>query len=165
MFSAPFLINSFTIYPEIPAALVVALHARDESTVLTPHAGELARLLGGERDTVEARRLESVEAAADLMRATVLLKGSTTLIADPDAHDRRPAVRVNVTGTPDLATAGSGDVLSGLIGALLARGLSPREAASAGAYEHGLAGQRATAAADRHTSASSIAHAVDTEDR
>jgi hydroxyethylthiazole kinase-like uncharacterized protein yjeF len=111
---------------------------RTAPTVLTPHAGELARLLGAERGDVEARRLEHIRRAAAELDATVLLKGSTTLIAEPD----RP-VRVNTNGTPWLATAGTGDVLSGLIGALLAGGLAAIDAAAAGAYLHGLAARLA----------------------
>ncbi len=107
---------------------------RGAPTVLTPHAGELARLLGTDPGEVEARRLEHARRAADELVSTVLLKGSTTVIAEAE----RP-VRVNPTGTPWLATAGSGDVLSGLIGALLAGGMAPIDAAAAGAYLHGLA--------------------------
>jgi hydroxyethylthiazole kinase-like uncharacterized protein yjeF len=112
--------------------------ARDRSapTLLTPHAGEAARLLGGDRGEVEARRLEHVRRLAGSFRATVLLKGSTTLVAGPDGP-----VRVNTTGTPWLATAGSGDVLSGLAGSLLAAGLRPLDAGSVGAYLHGRAGR------------------------
>ncbi len=110
---------------------------RQLPTLLTPHAGELARLLKVERSDVEARRLEHVRRAADELGVVVLLKGSTTVVAAPDA----PAVRVNATGTFWLATAGSGDVLSGIGGALLAGGLSPLDAGSAGAYLHGLAGR------------------------
>lgn len=107
-------------------------------TVLTPHAGELARLLAVERSEVEARRLHHARAAADRFGATVLLKGSTTVVADPDGR-----TRVNPTGTPWLATAGSGDVLAGLIGTLLAGGLDPLDAASVGAWLHGMAGRLA----------------------
>jgi hydroxyethylthiazole kinase-like uncharacterized protein yjeF len=103
--------------------------------VLTPHAGEAARLLGVERAQVEARRLDAVRRLADSFRATVLLKGTTTLVAEPGGA----AVRANPTGTPALATAGSGDVLAGLVGGLLAAGLRPLDAASVGAYLHGLA--------------------------
>jgi hydroxyethylthiazole kinase-like uncharacterized protein yjeF len=113
---------------------------RAAPTVLTPHAGELARLLGAERDDIEARRLEHVRRAAAELGVTVLLKGSTTLIAEQD----RP-VRVNTSGSPWLATAGTGDVLSGLIGALLAGGLEAIDAATAGAYLHGLAARLAAA--------------------
>jgi ADP-dependent NAD(P)H-hydrate dehydratase / NAD(P)H-hydrate epimerase len=111
------------------------LRARTAPTLLTPHAGEFARLTNGERADVEARRLASARAAAQDLGVTVLLKGSTTLVADPSG-----AVRVNTADTPYLATAGSGDVLSGICGALLAGGLSALDAASAGAFLHGLAG-------------------------
>ena len=120
---------------------------RSAPTVLTPHAGELARLLGADvtREDIEARRLEHVRRAAVELSATVLLKGSTTLVAEPD----RP-VRVNTNGTPWLATAGTGDVLSGLVGALLAGGLEAIDAAAAGAYVHGLAARLAAAGDDGH---------------
>ena len=110
-------------------------------TLITPHAGELARLLGTDPASVEARRLEHARRAAGQLGVTVLLKGSTTVIASPDSGP----VLVNPTGTPWLATAGSGDVLSGLTGALLAQGLAPAQAGLAGAYLHGLAGRLAAA--------------------
>jgi ADP-dependent NAD(P)H-hydrate dehydratase / NAD(P)H-hydrate epimerase len=106
--------------------------------LLTPHAGEVARLLDVEREEVEAKRLSYARTAAEKFGATVLLKGSTTVVAAPDGR-----VRVNRTGTPALATAGSGDVLAGLAGALLAGGLDPLEAGSVAAYIHGLAGTEA----------------------
>ncbi len=108
------------------------------TALLTPHAGELARLLGVERDVVEARRLEHARRAAVELGAVVLLKGSTTVVATPDGR-----VRVNPTGTAALATAGTGDVLAGLCGALLAGGLDPLDAGSVGAWLHGLAGRLA----------------------
>ncbi|MEU0128574.1 NAD(P)H-hydrate dehydratase [Streptomyces sp. NPDC006289] len=117
-----------------------AVRARTAGTVLTPHAGEAAALLGVGREEVEASRLAAVRELAARYGATVLLKGSTTLVAE--AGDT--PVRVNPTGTPWLATAGSGDVLSGLTGSLLAAGLAPRDAASVGAYLHGLAARRAS---------------------
>ncbi|GAA1853114.1 NAD(P)H-hydrate dehydratase [Actinomadura bangladeshensis] len=113
---------------------------RAAPTVLTPHAGELSRLISADRADIEAARLEHVRRAAAELSATVLLKGSTTLVAEAD----RP-VRANPTGTPRLATAGTGDVLSGLIGALLAGGLPALDAAAAGAYLHGLAARLAAA--------------------
>lgn len=113
---------------------------RAAPTVLTPHAGELSRLIAATRDDIEAARLDHVRRAAAELSATVLLKGSTTLVAEED----RP-VRVNPTGTPRLATAGTGDVLSGLIGALLAGGMPALDAAAAGAYLHGLAARLAAA--------------------
>ena len=111
------------------------LRARSAPTVVTPHAGEFARLTGTGRDEVEARRLTLARAAARDLDATVLLKGSTTIVADPTG-----AVRVNTADTPYLATAGSGDVLSGICGALLAGGLLPLDAASTGAFLHGMSG-------------------------
>ncbi|MFJ5718881.1 NAD(P)H-hydrate dehydratase [Streptomyces sp. NPDC093149] len=117
-----------------------AVRARTAPTVLTPHAGEAAALLGVPRGEVEAGRLAAVRELAARHRATVLLKGSTTLVATDTAHT---PVRVNATGTSWLATAGSGDVLSGLTGSLLAAGLAPRDAASVGAYLHGLAARHA----------------------
>lgn len=126
------------------AARKPGLLRRDAPTLITPHAGELARLLGTGRDAVEARRLAHARQAAAELGVTVLLKGSTTVIAAPDAGP----VLVNATGTSWLATAGSGDVLSGLAGALLAQGLSPAGAGAAGAYLHGLAGRLAAAGAE-----------------
>ena len=102
--------------------------------VLTPHAGELAGMLGAERSDVEAHPLHHARAAAENYRTTVLLKGRHTLVAEPG----RP-VRVTTTGTPWLATAGAGDVLGGVIGALLAAGLTPYDAASVGSWLHGAA--------------------------
>jgi ADP-dependent NAD(P)H-hydrate dehydratase / NAD(P)H-hydrate epimerase len=113
---------------------------RSAPTLITPHAGELARLTGADRDAIEARRLEHVAAAAAELGVTVLLKGSTTVIAEPGATQ---PVLVNSTGSPWLATAGSGDVLTGLAGALLAQGLGPAQAAAAAAYLHGVAGRLA----------------------
>ncbi len=116
-----------------------AVRARTAPTLLTPHAGEAAALLRTDRQEVEGARLASVRELAERYGATALLKGSTTLVADPDGGP----VRVNPTGTPWLATAGSGDVLSGLAGSLLAAGLTARDAGSVAAYLHGLAGRLA----------------------
>ena len=118
---------------------------RAAPTLLTPHAGELGRLLGKDPADVEARRLEHARLAATEFGACVLLKGSTTVVAPPDGLH---PVFVNTTGTPWLATAGSGDVLSGLAGALLAQGLLPPQAGIAAAYLHGLAGRFAAAGPD-----------------
>ena len=98
---------------------------RTAPTLLTPHAGELARLLGTSREDVEARRLEHARRGAAELGATVLLKGSTTVIAGRDG----PAW-VNTMKTGWLATAGSGDVLSGLAGALIAQGMEVPAAAA-----------------------------------
>jgi hydroxyethylthiazole kinase-like uncharacterized protein yjeF len=108
--------------------------------VLTPHAGELATMLGVERAEVEARRLHHARLAADRYGCAVLLKGRHTLVATPDGR-----VRVTTTGTSWLATAGAGDVLGGLVGALLAAGLSPYDAASVGSWLHGAAATAASA--------------------
>ncbi|MFI1412991.1 NAD(P)H-hydrate dehydratase [Streptomyces sp. NPDC020707] len=116
-----------------------AVRARRAPTLLTPHAGEAAALLGVPREEVESARLASVRELAERYGATVLLKGSTTLVASPGGGP----VRVNSTGTGWLATAGSGDVLSGLTGSLLAAGLDALDAGSVGAYLHGLAGRLA----------------------
>jgi hydroxyethylthiazole kinase-like uncharacterized protein yjeF len=132
---------------------------RAAPTLITPHAGELARLLGTDGASVEARRLEHARRAADGLGVTVLLKGSTTVVAPPGDQP----VLVNPTGTPWLATAGSGDVLSGLAGALLAQGLAPAEAGMAGAYLHGLAARLAAQAPDGSTApigASDVARAL-----
>ncbi|KAB8167228.1 NAD(P)H-hydrate dehydratase [Streptomyces sp. 3MP-14] len=114
------------------------VRARSAPTLLTPHAGEAAALLGVARERVESSRLTSVRELAERFGATVLLKGSTTLVADPAGP-----VLVNETGTPWLATAGSGDVLSGLAGGLLAAGLAARDAGAVAAHLHGLAGHAA----------------------
>lgn len=119
---------------------------RGRITVLTPHSREFARLFP---DLDPADRLSSVRAAAARSGATVLLKGSRTLIADPDGR-----VAVNTTGTSWLASAGTGDVLSGIIGSLLASGLTAWEAAAAGSHLHGRAGERA--AADRAVGATEL---------
>ena len=119
-----------------------SLRERGAPTVLTPHEGELGRLLGKEPDEIAAHRLDYVREAAELSRAVVLLKGDDTLVAVPGGP-----VAVSPGGTPALATAGTGDVLSGLIGSLLAKDLGPFEAAALGALAHVRAGR---AAADRH---------------
>lgn len=108
--------------------------------VLTPHAGELARMLGTEREAVEARRLEHARRAAREYDAVVLLKGRHSLVAAPDGD-----VRVTTSGLPWLAVAGAGDVLSGVIGSLLAAGLPPFVAASVGSWLHGAAASLAGA--------------------
>jgi hydroxyethylthiazole kinase-like uncharacterized protein yjeF len=119
--------------------------ARSAPTLLTPHAGELGRLLGIDPADVEARRLEHARMAAAELGATVLLKGSTTVIAAAGGGSEAGPALANPTGTSWLATAGTGDVLSGLAGSLLAQGLSPGEAAGVAAYLHGLAARLAAA--------------------
>ncbi|MGH9189347.1 MAG: NAD(P)H-hydrate dehydratase [Acidimicrobiales bacterium] len=105
---------------------------RQAATVLTPHAGEFARLAGA---PPAADRLASARDLAAATGATVLLKGSTTVVADPDG-----AVLLSNSGGPRLATAGTGDVLAGIIGAFLAQGLDGLRSAGAAAFVHGAAG-------------------------
>ena len=120
-------------------ALVGALDLLPDSgekpPVLTPHPGEFSRLTGLTVAEVEADRFRLARRFAIEHRVVLLLKGPRTLIADPAGH-----VRINSSGNAGLATAGSGDVLSGLIGGLLVQGLAPFDAASLGAWLHGAAG-------------------------
>jgi NAD(P)H-hydrate epimerase len=106
--------------------------------VLTPHAGELARLLGESSDWVGAHRLAAVRLAAERFGCVCLLKGADTLVAAPGE-----GVLVRPAPTHALATAGTGDVLTGVVASFLAKGLPPRLAAAAGATAHGLAASRA----------------------
>ncbi|HJD82943.1 bifunctional ADP-dependent NAD(P)H-hydrate dehydratase/NAD(P)H-hydrate epimerase [Kitasatospora aureofaciens] len=141
-----------------------ALAGRTAPTLLTPHTGEAARLLAGAEggappaaEELAAARLATARRLAAAYRATVLLKGSTTVVADPGG-----AVRVNPTGTSWLATAGSGDVLAGLAGSLLATGLSPLDAASLAAYLHGLAAREAAGDPGAPVTALAVAGALPT---
>jgi NAD(P)H-hydrate epimerase len=126
--------------------------ARDAPTVLTPHAGELARLLGRNSSAIAARRLDSVQAGADDVGAVVLLKGADTLVASPGR-----GVLVCDLGNPGLATAGSGDVLTGIVAAFLAKGMDGKLAAAAAAAAGGAA---ARVAAEEHGTAGMIASDV-----
>jgi hydroxyethylthiazole kinase-like uncharacterized protein yjeF len=114
------------------------LSRRDAPTVLTPHAGELGRLLELDSAEIERERLRHVRAAAEQARAVVVLKGDDTLVADPAGR-----VAVSRGGSPALATAGTGDVLTGVIAALLAQGLDAFVAAAAGVFLHAAAGREA----------------------
>lgn len=119
------------------------LARRKAPTVLTPHDREFTRLGGEKPDNSEPTGAGRVAAALRLARwldVVVLLKGDRSIVATPQGR-----AYVNPTGSPALATAGTGDVLTGLIGSLLASGLPPEQAALAGAYAHGLAGRRAAA--------------------
>ena len=107
------------------------LGERSAPTVITPHAGELARLLEISSDEVNAHRLAKATEAATRSGAVVVLKGDDTIIAAPDS----PPL-VNGLASPALATAGTGDVLSGMTGAMLARGLEARVAAAAAVHAH-----------------------------
>jgi NAD(P)H-hydrate epimerase len=111
---------------------------REAPLVITPHAGELARLLDVSSDAIEGARLASAQEAAERSGAVVVLKGSDTVVAAPGV-----APLINTLKAPGLATAGTGDVLSGVAGAYLAKGLGAREAAAAAVYAHALAGREA----------------------
>jgi NAD(P)H-hydrate epimerase len=113
--------------------------ARPAPTVLTPHAGELGRLLGRSAEDVSAHRLAAAKEAAGAAGAVVVLKGDDTIVTDGDR------VAVNTVSAPGLATAGTGDVLSGVTAALLARGLEPFAAACAAVIAHARAGRDAAA--------------------
>ncbi|MEP6798239.1 MAG: NAD(P)H-hydrate dehydratase, partial [Lapillicoccus sp.] len=137
----------------VDAGALALVDRREAPTLLTPHAGELATLLtrleagpdgAGEvtRAAVTSSPLAHARAAAERTGATVLLKGAHTLVVGPD-----PAapVRCQADAPPWLATAGAGDVLGGLLGTLLAAGLSPLDAGSLGALVHGVAAERTSA--------------------
>jgi NAD(P)H-hydrate epimerase len=134
-------LNAFAAHPE-------SLRRPGAPLVLTPHPGEFARLLGVDIPAVQADRQGSAARFAAEHGAVVLLKGHRTVITDGER------VAVNTTGNPGMATGGTGDVLTGLIAALLAQGLAAFEAAQLGAYLHGLAGDLAR---DDLTEASLIA--------
>ncbi len=121
------------------AGRLESLAARPAPTILTPHAGELGRLLERDSREIDARRLASAREAARLSGAVVVLKGDDTIVA----HEERVAIARG--GAPALATAGTGDVLSGLTAALLARGLGPFAAACAAVHAHQRAGRVAAA--------------------
>lgn len=134
----PVVLDADAISLLVDGRFAAALRSRHAPLVITPHDREFARLAG------EAPGPDRVEAALRLaarLRGTVLLKGDRTIVAAPDGR-----AWANPTGTPVLATGGSGDVLTGLLGSLLAAGLPPERAALAAAYAHGLAGRRAAAA-------------------
>jgi NAD(P)H-hydrate epimerase len=139
-----------SVVPEIGSPLVIdadglnafageldQLAGRSAPTVLTPHAGELGRLLGTDSERISATRLASARSAAVGAEAVVVLKGDDTIVTDGER------VAVNALAAPALATAGTGDVLSGIIAALLARGLEPFAAACAGVLAHARAGNEA----------------------
>jgi ADP-dependent NAD(P)H-hydrate dehydratase / NAD(P)H-hydrate epimerase len=120
------------------AGRLAELAGRQAPTVLTPHTGELGRLLELPSEEIELERLRYARAAAELARAVVVLKGDDTLIAHPSG-----SVAVSPGNSPALATAGSGDVLTGVIAALLAQGLDAFTAAAAGVWMHAAAGRAA----------------------
>ncbi len=122
------------------AGIVEAVKQAAGPIVLTPHPGEAARLLGTTVAEIEADRLAAARALAARTHAVVVLKGARTVVCDGTLQDDHCSI--NPTGGPELATGGSGDVLAGVIGALLAQGLFAGDAARAGVYVHGLAGEQ-----------------------
>jgi NAD(P)H-hydrate epimerase len=118
-----------------------ALAAAPAPRCLTPHPGEMARLLGVSTTEVQATRIETVRRFASAHATALLLKGHLSVIGGPDGR-----VFLNPTGNPGLASGGTGDVLTGMVGALLARGVEPVAALTTAAYLHGLAGDLAAAA-------------------
>jgi ADP-dependent NAD(P)H-hydrate dehydratase / NAD(P)H-hydrate epimerase len=113
--------------------------------VLTPHPGEMARLLGITPAQVQRDRLSLARKLASETGCVVVLKGASTVVADSDA-----TAFVNLTGNPGMATGGTGDVLTGMVGSFLAQGMGAREAALVGAYVHGLAGDEAANLMGQH---------------
>lgn len=142
------------VYRELPQPMVVdadalTILAQNDAVIkdpagiriLTPHPGEMARLVGGTSKDVQANRHQVAATFAKENKVFVLLKGASTVIASPEGR-----IAINPTGNAGMATGGMGDVLSGLIGSLLAQGLSPWQAACLGAYVHGMAGDSLAAA-------------------
>ncbi|UCF31808.1 MAG: NAD(P)H-hydrate dehydratase [bacterium] len=122
-----------------------SLRKRGEQTVLTPHPGEMARLMGMETPAVQEDRIGTALRCSRRSNCVVVLKGARTVVASPDG-----TYHINLTGNPGMATAGTGDVLTGIIGALLARGVDTVTSALASVYLHGSAGDRASEEATEH---------------
>lgn len=131
------------------------LAGRAAPAVMTPHAGEFVRLFDMPISELADDRVGLVRKAAAETGCVVLLKGSRSVIASPDGE-----VAINPTGTSVLATAGTGDVLTGIVAALLARGVPALDAAAAGAYVHGVAGRLAAERTGEGTVAGDVARAV-----
>lgn len=117
------------------ASRAAEINPRGLPRVITPHPGELARILGTDTKSINAGRIDAARDAARACNCVVVLKGYQTLVAEPDGH-----VWVNPTGNPGMASGGMGDVLSGMVAAFLARDTDPLDAACAAVYLHGLAG-------------------------
>ncbi|MBI4552963.1 MAG: NAD(P)H-hydrate dehydratase [Candidatus Latescibacteria bacterium] len=130
-------LNAFTGRSEL-------LASRASDAVITPHAGELSRLIGRPAGEIQADRAGIARQTARTLGVTVVLKGAGTVVADPTGR-----VSINPTGNPGMATAGSGDVLTGAIVGLMAQGLRPFDAAMLGVYLQGRAGDLAAAALGR----------------
>lgn len=134
-------LNLISSHPEFGADIVL----RTAATLLTPHPGEAARLLGVSTQAIQADRIGAARQLAARYRCFIALKGANSLTASPDG-----ALLQNNTGNPGMSTAGMGDVLAGIIGALIAQGLAPNHAVPLGLHLHGAAGD-ALAQQDIHT--------------
>lgn len=132
-----------------------SLEAGRAGLVCTPHVGEAARLLGPSDPSPETDRVGAARTLSSRTGAVVLLKGPGTIVSSPGGR-----TTVNPTGGPSLATGGTGDVLAGLIGALLARGLAPDDAGMVGAYVHGLAGDILAARIGESATAEDLASSI-----
>jgi NAD(P)H-hydrate epimerase len=137
------------------AGQLARLAERRAGLIVTPHAGEFGRLLGMSAEDATDDRVARARRAAAEAGCAVLLKGAPTLVAEPGGR-----VRINATGGSALSTAGTGDVLTGVVAAFLARGLAPEDAGALGAYVHGLAGDLAALHAGEGTIASDVAATV-----
>jgi NAD(P)H-hydrate epimerase len=139
--------DALNILAARPGLLAKLSHGGKRAVVLTPHPGEMARLMGITVAEVQANRLETARGFAEREGVTLVLKGARTLIAHPDGR-----VGVNTTGNPGMAKGGSGDLLTGLIAGLLAQHPDdPGRAVEAAVYLHGLAGDLAVSESDEHT--------------
>lgn len=128
----PLVMDADALWPEVLANKAAG------PRILTPHPGEMGRILSRTSADIQRNRIETAREGATSLGHLLVLKGARTVVADPSG-----AYGINVCGHAAMATAGAGDVLAGIIGGLLAQGLSPREAASQGVAIHGLTGQRA----------------------
>jgi NAD(P)H-hydrate epimerase len=129
--------DAITVMADDPGALV---GTEERDVIITPHPGEMARLIGASVEEVQASRIEVATEFASTHRLYVVLKGHRTIIATPDGH-----VFINPTGNAGMATAGTGDVLTGMIAAWLAQLLDAEAACRLAVFLHGAAGDRAEA--------------------
>ena len=129
--------DAITVFSKRPQELISAIKWSKSKVVLTPHEGEFARIFERSKSRTLKTKVADVLAAAKLVGAVVLLKGAETVIANPDGD-----FVINDNGKPTLATAGSGDVLAGIIAGLIAQGMDSYKAACAGAWLHGAASKQ-----------------------